>query len=800
MKKTRQQRMVLLDAHALLHRAYHALPEFTNSQGEPTGGLYGFLSMIFKIATDFSPDYIVACYDLPQKTFRHEAYDGYKGKRAKTDSALVSQIEHSRTLCQVLGIPIYDVPGFEADDMLGTIVEQTKQNPDLQIVIATGDMDSLQLVDDDRVVVFTLKKGINDTVIYNEQAVHDRFGFDPKLLPDFKGLRGDPSDNIIGVPGIGEKTATDIILAFQTIEHLYEQLHADRNNLTEKGIKERIINLLTEHEESALFSKTLATIRRDAPIRFNLPDNLWRDSCDYTETEKLLRRFEFKSLITRLDTLLDRTADVSQDADQVSVLEATPVSREAKIALWLLDSEKTNPDDDDVFAFTRTKNPDEALQKLEQKIQDNHLQFIFETIEKPLIPILESMQHHGVMIDRDFLKNYSQELHVLLESSAKKIYDYVGHEFNINSPKQLGEVLFGEMNIHADLKGFKIKKTATGSYSTKESDLEKLIDAHPIIAEIFEYRELQKLLSTYIDNLPEMVGDDGRLHPQLIQTGAATGRFASQHPNIQNIPIRTEQGKKIRNAFTAPQGFSILTADYSQIELRIAAMLSQDSILVETFLQDKDVHTSVAAKVFDVPEDQVTSDMRRKAKVINFGILYGMGVTALQKNLMTTRVEAQKFYDAYFEELSGLAHFINETIDQASKNGFTKTLFGRRRMFPALRSKIPFVKAMAERAASNAPIQGTSADIIKLAMIDIDRVIKQLGLQDSIIMTMQIHDELVFEVSHDVLDQAKKLITETMEQVLVRYQDATVPPFDKGPLIPLRVSVSHGKTWGDAKD
>jgi DNA polymerase-1 len=790
------KKLVLLDAHALLHRAYHALPEFTNSQGVPTGGLYGYTSMIFRIATDLKPDYIVACYDLPQKTFRHEAYDAYKGHRAKTDTALVDQINASRLLCEKLNIPIYDLAGFEADDMLGTIVEQMKQEKNLEIIIATGDMDSLQLVTGKKVRVFTLKKGMNDTVIYDEDAVNERYGFGPEFLTDYKGLRGDPSDNIIGVPGIGEKTATEIILKFGSIENVYKILHDDRSTLIKEGIKERIVGLLAEHEESALFSKTLATIRRDAPIHFTLPEKTWKEGFEVEAAEVFLRDYEFKSLITRLKGLFASRSSEEElvGVDNQEIVAEVVVPQETKIAMWLLNSENANATAEDVFHYTRTKNLIDAQQKLEEEIKGSNLDFVYQSIELPLIPILKKMQQHGVLIDKQYLLDLSQEFHGQLKKYEAKIYAHVGHEFNINSPKQLGEILFGEMNIQANIKGFKVKKTASGTYSTRESDLEKLVDVHPIIADIFEYRELQKLLSTYVDNIPEMLDGQSRLHPELLQMGAATGRFSCQNPNIQNIPIRGEQGKRLRNAFIAPSDSVLIAADYSQIELRSAAILSGDPILIETFKENKDIHTSVASRVFHVDEAEVTGDMRRKAKVINFGILYGMGVTALQKNLGTDRKEAQAFYDEYFKQMTGLSQYIDDTIMTAKKKGYTETLFGRRRMFPGLQSKIPFVKAMAERAASNAPIQGTTADIIKLAMIELDKAISNQGLSDSIAMTMQIHDELVFEVKKDFIDQAEKLITETMEGVL----ELSPRPIENK--VPITISVAHGSNWGAAKD
>jgi DNA polymerase-1 len=583
--------------------------------------------------------------------------------------------------------------------MLGTIVERTKKDKTLEVLIATGDMDSLQLVDGKKVRVFTLKKGINDTVIYDEDAVNTRFGFGPESLPDFKGLRGDPSDNIIGVPGIGEKTATELILKFKTIENIYKTLHKDRDLLIKEGVKERIVKLLEEHEEGALFSKTLATIRRDAPITFTLPEKTWKESCDLSVVEPVLKEFEFKSLVTRLKEVLSGAPNPalnkagstgeagggggSKGEDSNSDIT---IPRETQIAFWLLNPEIPNSTADDIFTYTRTDSTEKAKEVLESEIHRNELDFVLNNIELPLIPILKRMQEHGVLIDTGFLKTLSVDLHAQLEKIEKAIYAHVGHEFNVNSPKQLGEVLFGEMQIHLSIKGFRVKKTASGTYSTKESDLEKLAEAHPIIADIFKYRELQKLLSTYIDTMPTLADEGSRLHPELLQMGAATGRFSCQNPNIQNIPIRSEEGKKIRNAFIAPKGYSLVSADYSQIELRSAAILSGDPVFMDTFSSGKDVHASVASRVFHVPENEVTSDMRRKSKVINFGILYGMGVTALQKNLGTNRAEAQQFYDEYFKQLPKLSEYMDDVLVNAKKLGYTETLFGRKRFFPALKS------------------------------------------------------------------------------------------------------------------
>jgi DNA polymerase-1 len=818
-----REKLILLDSHAIIHRAYHALPEFINSRGEPTGAIYGLATMLFKIITDLKPDYIIACFDLPKKTFRHEAYDDYKAGRAKADEALVSQLISSRSFFKALSIPIYECEGFEADDLLGTIAEQIKNKKEkIDIIIASGDMDTLQLVDDDLVQVYTLKKGINDTILYNEKKVFERFGFSPKNLPDYKGLRGDPSDNIIGIKGIGEKTATTLISKYQTVENIYKAINKKEDDLKKIGITDRILNLLKEGEEEALFSKTLATIRLDAPIKFELPKKTWKETVDKNSVAEFFRNMEFKSLQNRfLNVLAEdnnggdfqssssqglRMKDDETSQKQENFNSFTPegpyadknfpvsVSLEkltkAKIAFWLLNSERTNPENEEVINYKGSKNLEEAIVLLEEDIKKEKLNYVYENIEIPIIPIIDEMEKNGIWVDVPYLKKISEEYHKDLDLLEKDIWKQTGVEFNINSPKQLGEVLFNKLNL--SIKG--IKKSAGGSISTRESELEKLRELHPVVGEILKYRELQKLLSTYIDTLPSVIKEDGRLHASFIQTGTTTGRFASNNPNLQNIPTKTERGKNIRNAFVAKEGYVLVSFDYSQIELRVAALMSQDSYFIKSFKDGCDIHTAVAMKVFKVKEDEVTNDMRRKAKVINFGILYGMGVSALKQNLGVDRKEAQIFYDNYFAEFPTIADYLLSIKNFAKQNGYTETLFGRKRYFPGIKSPIPFIRAMAERMATNAPIQGTAtADIIKIGMKKADDAIKKAKIKDETRLVLQVHDELIYEVKEDKVEQAINIIKKAMEEVIP-------DEFLKGMnSVPLLVSSCFGKTWGDLK-
>lgn len=798
-----KKKIILLDSHAIIHRAYHALPDFNNSQGEPTGAIYGLATMLFKIITELKPDYVIACFDLPKKTFRHEAYENYKAGRAKSDDALIFQLTRARDFFRTFSIPIYECEGFEADDLLGTITEQLKNQKDkYEIIIASGDMDTLQLVKQNFVYVYTLKKGINDTILYDEKKVFERFGFAPSFLPDYKGLRGDPSDNIIGIKGIGEKTATSLISKYSTIENIYKNIKKNESHFKEIGITERILGLLKEGEDEALFSKTLATIRLDAPIKFNIPKESWIKEVNKEKVANLFRELEFRSLQERFLKLFDGEIDnKKEETNDENHLEDKTEVEKAKIAYWLLNSERTNPDISEIVHYNGSRNFKEAMIRLEEDIKKEKLEYVYQNIEIPIIPIIDKMKKNGILIDLKYFKKISEEYHIELKKIENRIFKLVGQEFNINSPKQIGEIIFGKLGIST--KG--IKKSAGGSISTRESELEKLVDSHPVIREILKHRELQKLLSTYIDTIPALVGKDGRLHASFIQTGTTTGRFASNNPNLQNIPTRSERGKSIRNAFISKEGYSLVSFDYSQIELRIAALLSQDSYFIKSFKEGKDIHQAVAMKVFSVDENGLTKEMRRRAKIINFGILYGMGVNALRQNLLTEdfetgqkaevgRQEAQNFYDNYFMQFPQIASYLESIKIFAKKHGYTETLFGRKRYFPTIKSPIPFIRAMAERMAINAPIQGTAtADIIKIGMKKAEETLSRNNLLDKADLILQVHDELIYEVKDEYRKEVSSVIKKSLENIIPKEFLG-----DKED-VPLVVSVSIGKNWGDLK-
>jgi DNA polymerase-1 len=806
------KRIIILDTHAILHRAYHALPDFTSKKGEPTGALYGLVSMLVKIITDLKPDYIVATADLAAPTHRHIAYEKYKAQRAETEAALVSQIIRSRDVLRAFGIPLYEKEGFEADDCIGTIVEDLKNRRDLDLIIASGDTDMLQLVDDDHVRVFTFKKGLSETILYNERAVVERFGFGPKLIADYKGLRGDPSDNIPGVKGIGEKTAQVLISTFGSVEDIYKVFKKDPEKMRTAGIKQGMLDKLNTGEEEALFSKELATIRTDAPIDFVLPKKEWIEEVSSSALMDMLAELDFRSLIPRIKNLLQNNSselaqklpmeksgatsgespeggpprtfseEVFEPAESVDQEEL----QKAAIAVWLLDSTITEPTLDDIYRAGKSEIFAEAFKNILAETKERKLGFVYEQIELPLAPVLRTMEQRGVLIDKTFLKNLSEEYTKELKKIAGRIYAAAGGEFNVNSPKQLGEVLFDKLGLTPE----KQKKTAGGARSTRESELVKMKHLHPIIDDILSYRELQKLLSTYIDTIPALLDSHDRLHTTFVQTGTATGRLSSKDPNLQNIPIKTELGRRIRHAFVADATCALVSFDYSQIELRIAAFLSRDEALTDIFKTGRDVHTEVAARVFHVRDADVTYEQRRRAKVINFGILYGMGVTALQAALGTSRKEAQEFYNQYFEAFPRLAAYIDEVKADAARLGYTETFFGRRRYFEGIKSSIQFVRAAAERMAVNAPMQGTQADVVKLAMIKIDELFKKEAKEKAYII-LQVHDELVFEIEEGLVQTLAPKIKEIMEDVIPAKVRRNIPFIAEGKI---------GKNWGEMKN
>ena len=539
-----KKRLVLLDMHGILHRAYHALPDFATSKGEPTGALYGLVSILLKVISDLKPDYIVAAYDLAGPTHRHEIYEDYKAQRAKTDDALVAQFGRSREVLEALNIPWYEAPGFEADDVIGTVAERMKQH-DVDVIIASGDMDMLQLIDDSRVRVFTFKKGLAETILYDEAAIIERFGFGPRAIPDLKGIMGDASDNIKGVPGVGEGSALKLLQTFGSIERVYQALEKEGVEAVAKqsGIQKRFAELVAKHEKDALFSKELATIRRDAPINFVLPQVQWRQNLDADKVFAMLMKLEFRALVGRVKVLFAGaplgafSEDVAAEPVVVEDVGSEDLAK-ATLAVWVLDSSVGSPTLEDVYRVGQSRTFVKAKQHILAQIKENKLSFVYEKIEVPLMPVLRRMERAGVSVDIAFLKDLSQTYSAELQKLAARIYVAAGSEFNINSPKQLGEVLFDTLGLAPKNQ----KKTATGQRSTRESELEKMRDAHPIVADILAHRELQKLLSTYIDTIPTLLDERGKLHTS--KRAPLQGALLQKTPTSKIYPSKPSLGER----------------------------------------------------------------------------------------------------------------------------------------------------------------------------------------------------------------------------------------------------------------
>lgn len=773
-RKNANKTLVLLDTHAILHRAYHAMPGFVSSKGEPTGALYGLSLMLFSIIKEFNPDQIIAAFDLPGPTFRDEMYKEYKAGRAKLEDDLIYQLNRAKDLLAAFDIPVLEMEGFEADDILGTLVEKIKDKK-LDIVVASGDMDTMSLLADKRVKVYTLKTGIKDTILYDAKRAQERYGIAPHLIPDYKALRGDPSDNIIGVAGIGEKTGTELIQKFGGIEDIYKTLKKNRQKFLDAGIKERIVKLLEDNEDEARFSLILATIRTDAPVE--LPPDDWQKIYSPEKVRAMFEELGFKSLINRIPNLskasTQKTSHTVTEGSDPSVEFRGVINPETeykiKLAQWVLDSNNSAP------------SGEANLLKLEAEIKDKNLDRVYRDMELPLIPILRKAEARGIKVDQKELARLASDYHAKLDTITKKIYELAGTEFNINSPKQIGEVFFTKLGIG----GAKMKKTATGQVSTNVKELEKLRGEHPAIDALLAYRELAKLLSTYIDAFPDLLDAKSRLHTHFVQWGAATGRLSSKDPNMQNIPIKTEQGRAIREIFVADKGLKLASFDYSQIDLRSLALLSGDQKLIKFFKDGGDIHADVASELFNLPKDKIDKEQRRRAKVINFGIIYGMGVLALKANLGSTRAEAENFLKRYFETFPGVTKYLDEVKKEARHRGYTETYFGRRRYYPELNSGPEYMQKAAERQAQNAPVQGTSADIIKLAMVEVDKYLEKNNLRDKVELLLQIHDELIYEISEAEAERVSQEIKTIMENVI------------PNPPIPFPVKFSLGASWGD---
>ncbi len=854
------KKLILIDGNALVHRAFHALPPLTSPRGIVTNAVFGFSSILLKTIKDLKPDYIAAAFDLAGPTFRHKEFAEYKIHRERAPDELYNQIPLVKDVLNAFGVPVYEKQGYEADDLIGTLATEMKNNPPVggvQVVIATGDLDTLQLVEGEKVVVFTLKKGMNDTVIYDERAVMARYGLKPGQLNDYRGLKGDPSDNIPGVPGIGEKTAADLIQKFGSLDGLYKFLEEQKSE-TKNKMSDKLAEKLLENKEGAYFSKQLSTLVTDLDTDFSLGKADWRKNMDQSKIESLFKDLGFNSLLKRLQQIglpeqsvmafekeTPDTERLSFDPDKNNIYIADTDDKkireniiahpdavlighdlkglfksligrgvhiknkvfDTKIAAYLLNPDLREYDFDKMYylEFKETSNEDPVkkpayLWKLKEhlweKIKSANLIKIFEDIEMPLIKVLAEMELNGIKIKTETLKKLLVSTNKELAKLEDKIYKLAGASFNINSPSQLGKIIFGKLQI----KG-RVRRTGGGAMSTAAPELEKLREEHPIIDLILQYRELQKLKTTYIEPFPLLVDrSDGRLHTTYNQTGTGTGRLSSENPNLQNVPIRTELGQEFRKAFIAEKDYRLVSFDYSQIELRIVAHIAQDEKMIEAFRNGEDIHTRTAAEIFEVVPEKVTKEMRRQAKVLNFGIIYGMGPLGFARAAGVDRQRAREFITKYLDDFSGVARYMEKTKEEARRDGFVETLFGRRRQLLDIYSTIPQVQAQAERMAINHPIQGTAADLMKMAMIRVHDFIHhnlkegevhpvksgEAGAAkrqfDGARMLLQVHDELVCEVKEEFVAPIASELKKIMESVY--HLD-----------VPLIVDVKYGGNW-----
>lgn len=867
------KKLVIIDSYALIHRSYHALPPLTSPQGVLVNGVYGFMLFFLKMINDLNPDYIVAAFDRAEETFRHQEYKEYKARRVKMPDNFYEQVQIVKSVLEAFRVPILEKEGYEADDIIGTVVANVAARKDIDSFIVTGDLDTLQLVGD-KVFVYTFRRGIQDMIIYDADKVRERFDLDPAQMKDWKALRGDPSDNVPGVPAIGEKTASTLIKQFGDLDNLYRHLE---EGLPVKASAKILANL-KEYKDQAYFSRHLVTIQQDVNIEFDLA------KAEFTPPDRetlipLLNDLGFTSLISRIfnrpeqspqppraalvkvggassgglsveqlrkkviaaDTigvLLDAAGDKFGERDvkgmgislptrelfylppkqwdkffqdQLDWKSKTVVSYDAKVLLeefdfwkgcqledvkilsWLLDADRKNyqfaaivksflgKDIEDDFG-TSLAQLIPLWEKLHVKIEALGLDNVWETEEKPLIPIIAAMEKNGILADPRLLRQLQEKTSEEILALKTKIYKLAGKEFNVNSPAQLAAVLFEDLHIPRG----SLKKTSTKKISTDAGELMKIKEAHQIVPHILEYRSLEKLKNSFLDTLPKFINPHtGRIHAVWNQTGTATGRLSSEQPNLQNIPQKGETGALVRQAFLAADSYSLVSLDYSQIELRLAAHLSGDDKMIETFQQNKDIHVTTAAYVNSVPEEKVTPVMRQRAKALNFGIIYGMGNRSFAVEAGLSVDEAKDFREKYFANFPGLKNYLDFSLENAKKLGYAETIFGRKRFLPLLGGLGRTARAQ-ERIALNMPIQGLAADILKLAMIKMQDFIAEQGKEKEIKALVQIHDELILEIKSGIIDQVGPVFKDIMEKVV--------------PLkVPLLVEVRTGRHWGEIK-
>ncbi len=870
------KKLLILDANSIVNRGFYAVRPLTNKDGLNTNAIFGFLNIFFKYVEEIKPDYIAAAFDVSAPTFRHKMYDGYKATRHKMPDELREQIPVLKDVLTAMNIPILELAGYEADDIIGT-VSRVCEEQDITCCVLTGDRDDLQLASKKTHIHLVITRmGNTETTVYDDEKVFEKYGVTPSEFIDLKAIMGDSSDNIPGVKGIGEKGATALISAFHSIEGVYE-------NIEDSSITKSVRTKLTDSKEDAFMSKVLATIDRNVPIEIDIEKTA---VVPYNEPRlyEILSMLEFKSFIKKmgldaekekamsegfeasyevvsgdkLDAILKKDnvsfyydnmsekfafcaddksayiADFRENKEKIQAflesetskrthslkelisdmakfdIEVKNVDFDTQIGAYLIEPSRKSYDLEGLAAdylgvmLNDTANAGDQLSldamldggndtdlgayavavlklsEYEREIMEKRKTLeLFNTIEMPLVYVLASMEQEGIAVDIEKLTEFGNQLKAEQKKLTDEIYGYAGHEFNINSPKQLATVLFEELELKA------VKKTKSG-YSTNAEVLEKLKWAHPIVEKILEYRKIAKLNSTYVDGLiPAINPEDGKIHSSFNQTVTVTGRISSTEPNLQNIPVRTELGREMRKMFTAKsEDFVLIDADYSQIELRVLAHIAQDAHMIEAFRSDFDIHSATAAKVFGVDKEDVTTEMRSAAKAINFGLVYGMGEFSLSQDLRISVKKAKEYIEDYLGSYPNVQKYMKDTVDFAKENGYVTTMFGRRRDIPEIKASNFQTRAFGERVALNTPVQGTAADIIKLAMINVYNRLKAENLTSKLIL--QVHDELIIEAPKSEVDKVQQILREEMEKA------ATLK-------VPLKVDMKVGHSWYDTK-
>ena len=865
------KKLLILDSNSILNRAFYGVRYLSAKDGTPTNAIYGFLNILLKLIKEQEPDYICAAFDVKAPTFRHKQYEGYKAQRKPMPEGLAAQMPLAKDVLRAMGVTILEKEGYEADDIIGTVARLCEES-EISCFIATGDKDDLQLASDKTKVILTVtKSGYNETIIYDDKAVKEKYHVTPTEFIDVKALMGDPSDNIPGVKGVGEKTAMRLIEKHHSIEYIYE-------NIDDIGLKGAMLQKMKDGREMAFMSKELATINRNTPIEFNAEKCVFDGFENNGELYEILKRLELNSIIKKLDlsgvdnvkenedifkdfsyqvgdknmisgdkvtvvldfdgdnissaavgagnnaVVLNEQDDIKELLEDDSIAKVMFDVKEAIVKLNCRIDIKNIADDTAIAAYlvdpakneytieklaseyfgTVIEKPEvkqlsllddvetdrsEYLAKcavalgvlnerIGDKIKENGQEKLYQEVELPLVTVLAHLEINGFLVDDHQLKEFADKLGEKIDALTNEIYMLAGEEFNINSPKQLGVILFEKLELKP------VKKTKTG-YATNADVLEKLRDKHPIVNFIMEYRQLAKLKSTYCDGLRAVVNPNThRIHSVFTQTVTVTGRLSSTEPNLQNIPTRTELGREIRKMFVAKEGYVLVDADYSQIELRVLAHIANDETMINAFRNNEDIHAVTASQVLGIPLEDVTKEQRSSAKAVNFGIVYGIGEFSLAQDLHISVKEAKAYIESYLEKYHGVRNYMESIKEQAKKDGYVKTMLNRIRYIPELKSPNYNIRQFGERVALNTPIQGTAADIIKLAMVRVDNRLINEGLKSKLIL--QVHDELIVEAHKDEVDKVKQILSEEMQGAMELN-------------VPLKVDMSTGHSWYDAK-